>query len=144
MWKWYSKPHAYERSYRKHSKMRTFICMSNHMLVHMSGIHCHMCASSTSGCVLCILLYCIEYSSTVSLFQGQDVQKQTWKLILLRSTRIWRPRERTKGRNNWRMEEIHNSGNGEGTVFTWGVTVRFEHRTQMQNGARSLQQLFSM
>ena len=33
------------------SKMRTWVCMSNLCkLVHMSGIHCHVCASSTSGC----------------------------------------------------------------------------------------------
>ena len=45
------------------------------MLVHMSGVHYHMRASSTSGCafVYFIVQYCTEYSSTVSLFQAQDV-----------------------------------------------------------------------
>ena len=44
-------------------------------LVHVSGIHCHVWASSTSGCafVYFTVQYCIEYSSTVSLFQAQDV-----------------------------------------------------------------------
>ena len=49
---------------------------------------CVLCASSTSGCVLCAsstsgcafvhftVQYCLEYSSTVSLFQAQDVRKQ--------------------------------------------------------------------
>ena len=47
-------------------------------LVHVPGVHCHVCASSTSGCafVYFTVQYCIEYSSTVSLFQAQDVQKQ--------------------------------------------------------------------
>ena len=139
----YGKIHAYELSYCKLSKMRTCTCMSNHMLVHMSGMHCHVCILYKGLC-LCILLYCIEYSSMVSLFQAQNVQKQAWKLILSKSTRIWRPRERTKGRNNWRMEEIHNSGNGEGIFFTWGVTVRFEAQDLNVEQTWSLQQLFSM
>ena len=47
-------------------------------LVHTSGVHCHFCASSTSGCafVYFTVQYCIEYSSTVSLFQAQDVQSK--------------------------------------------------------------------
>ena len=31
----------------------------------------------------------------------------------------------TKGRNNWRTEEIHDSGKGEGMLFIWGGTVSF-------------------
>ena len=44
-------------------------------LVHLSGVHCHVRASSTSGCVFVYFTvqYCIEYSSRVSLFQAQDV-----------------------------------------------------------------------
>ena len=36
-------------------------------LVHMSGVHCHLRASSTSGCafVYFIVQYCIDYSSTL-------------------------------------------------------------------------------
>ena len=46
------------------------ICISNHILVHTSGIHFHMCASCSSGCYCCCTLqYCIECSSTASLFQ---------------------------------------------------------------------------
>ena len=47
-------------------------------LVHVSGVHHHMHASSTSGCgfVYFTVQYCIEYSSTESLFQAQDVRKQ--------------------------------------------------------------------
>ena len=47
-------------------------------LVHMSGIHSHMHASSTNGCAfvyLCVQYY-IEYNSTVSLLHVQVVQKQ--------------------------------------------------------------------
>ena len=47
-------------------------------LVHVSGEHCYVHASSTSVCafVYFIVQYCIEYSGTISLFQAQDVQKQ--------------------------------------------------------------------
>ena len=44
-------------------------------LVHTSGVHCHMCASSTSGCA-CTVQYCTAPCSTGSLFQAQDVWKQ--------------------------------------------------------------------
>ena len=46
-------------------------------LVHGSGAHCHMCESFTSGCAFVYLTvwYCIEYSTTISLFQAQDVRK---------------------------------------------------------------------
>ena len=56
------------------SKMRTCVCMSDlYKLVHMSGIHCHVCASSTSGCsfLYFTVKYCIEYSSTVSLCKSR-------------------------------------------------------------------------
>ena len=47
-------------------------------LVHMSGIHWHRCASPTSGFAFVYFTaqYYIEHSSTVSLFQAQDVRKQ--------------------------------------------------------------------
>ena len=70
---------TYEPSSCELSKMRTCVCMSNHVkLVHVSGVYCHVCASSTSGCAFghFTVQYCIEYSSTVSLFQAQDVWKQ--------------------------------------------------------------------
>ena len=46
----YSKSSIYTPSSYKLPKMRTCVLMSNH--VHMSDIHCHVCASSTSGCAL--------------------------------------------------------------------------------------------
>ena len=59
--------------------MNGYLHTQTHKSVHMSGIHCHMHASSTGGCafVYFIIKYCIEYSGTVYLFQAQDVQKQT-------------------------------------------------------------------
>ena len=44
-------------------------------------MHCHLHASTTSGCALVYFTvqHCVEYSSAVSLFQIQDVQKQAWK-----------------------------------------------------------------
>ena len=44
-------------------------------LFHLSGTHCHMRAPSTSGCVFVSLIVqqCTDYSSSGSLFQGQDV-----------------------------------------------------------------------
>ena len=44
----------------------------------MSSIHCHVHTSFTSGggFVSFIAQYCVEYSTTTSLFQVQNVQKQ--------------------------------------------------------------------
>ena len=49
--------------------------VQSHKLIRMSDKHCHMNVSSTSGCaaVYFTVQYCIEYRSTVSLFQAQDV-----------------------------------------------------------------------
>ena len=49
-------------------KVATCVCMSNHMLAHMFGIHCHMCASFTTGCtfVYFTVQYYIEYSIFIS------------------------------------------------------------------------------
>ena len=43
-------------------------------LVHVSGVHCHVHASSTCGCafVYFTVQYCIEYSSTVSLLEIRE------------------------------------------------------------------------
>ena len=47
-------------------------------LLHVSGIQCHVRASSTRGCAFVYFTVqdCIVYSSTVSFFQAQDVLKQ--------------------------------------------------------------------
>ena len=37
--------------------------MSNYVLVHMSGVHCHVCASSASDCA-CMYLT-VQYSTVV-------------------------------------------------------------------------------
>lgn len=63
----YSKSHTYEPWCFTLWKMQMCVCMSNYMLVHMSGIHCYMHASSTSGCAFKhfnVLYYCtkvVEY-----------------------------------------------------------------------------------
>ena len=48
------------------------------MLVCTSSTHCHVHASSTGGGVFVsfIAQYCVEYSTTASLFQVQSVHKQ--------------------------------------------------------------------
>ena len=49
-----------------------FVCnVQLHILVHVAGVRCHVCASSASGCVfVCFAVACwIECCSTVSLFQ---------------------------------------------------------------------------
>ena len=63
---WYSKPPTYEPSNCELSKMWTCIRVSS----HISGVHWHVCASSTHGYafVYFIVQYCIEYTSAVSLF----------------------------------------------------------------------------
>ena len=57
-------------------------CVLTYPTIEVSPIYCHVCASSTNGCafVYFTMQHCIEYSSALSLFQAQDVQKQAWKL----------------------------------------------------------------
>ena len=53
-----------------------FVCnVQLHTLVHVSGVRCHVRASSASGCVcVCFAAPCwIECCSSVSLFQAHDV-----------------------------------------------------------------------
>ena len=46
--------------------------------VQVSGVHCHVCASSTRGCAFgySTVWNCIEYSRTVPFIQALDVWKQ--------------------------------------------------------------------
>ena len=69
-------------------RLQICVCMSSHVSYFMSGTHCHVCASSTSGCAFVYVTGqdCMQ-CRTVSLFQAQDVQKQ-------------------KGRQNWIQQGI--------------------------------------
>ena len=94
----------------------------------MSGLHCHVRASSTSdgACVYFTVQCCIEYSSTVSSFQAQDVQKQVWKQWWCEKSSGPEKRQRkTRGRSNWRNKQIYDIGNGEGIFLIWADTVVF-------------------
>lgn len=56
---------------------RVFACPVNE-LVHVSGVPCHVRASSPNGCA-CVhftVQYYVGYSSAVSFLQAQDVWKQ--------------------------------------------------------------------
>ena len=74
-------------SYIQVFKLWTFkdVNMGSHVqsykLVHLSHVHCHVCVFFTSGYVFMhfIVQYYIQYSSSVSLLQAQDVQKQVQK-----------------------------------------------------------------
>ena len=48
----YSQSPTCEPSSCELSKGRTWLCTSSHVLAHVSGVPCHVYASSTSGCVL--------------------------------------------------------------------------------------------
>ena len=50
-------------------------------LVHMSGIHWHVCASFTSGFAF-FFFYYIEYNNIVSLFQAQDNLKRVKAVVM--------------------------------------------------------------
>ena len=62
-------------------------------LVHVSGVNCQVHAFSTSGCafVYFTVQHCIEYSSTVSLFQAQHVLKQVYKQRYMADCVSWVP-----------------------------------------------------
>ena len=70
--------------------MQTCLCTSNHIIVDRSGVHYHVRASSTSGCVFAHLTvqYYIESSSTVFLFQAQDALSELRELVMDREA--WR------------------------------------------------------
>ena len=54
-------------------------------LVHMSGVLCHMRASSTTGCAFVYFSVqdCTEDRGTVPLFQAQDIQKRSVKATVI-------------------------------------------------------------
>lgn len=67
------------------TELQTCDCVNMHLyvrsckLIHMSGVHHHVPASSTSDCAFLYFIvqcYFEEYGSAVSSFQAQDVQKQ--------------------------------------------------------------------
>ena len=60
------------------SDVNVHLNVQSRKLVPVSGIYCHMRASSTSGCTLVYFTvkYCKQHSSTVFLFQAQHVWKQ--------------------------------------------------------------------
>ena len=57
--------------------------VQSHALVHVSRVHCHVHASSTSGSAFLYftILYRVQYFS--SLFQAQDVWKQSVKAAVM-------------------------------------------------------------
>ena len=126
-------------------------------LVHMCCVHCHVHAPSTSGCafVYFTVQYCIEYSSTVSLFQARSARGLHWTpCCSTQGAYKWRPdgtggpekgRRETRGRrSNRRTVEIHDTRNGKGIFFLWGGTVSFWGTGPKQNGTQRLQQPFRM
>ena len=68
----YSESPTYEPLSCKLSKTQMSVCMCNHISQFTCLVYTVKCASSTVVVLLCIL----QYSSTVSLFQAQDIQKQ--------------------------------------------------------------------
>ena len=80
------------------------------VLIHVSGGYCHMHASSTSGCafVYFIVQYCIDYSIFLPSLGGPEASEKAsvLYLVLLRSTRNWRPRKRKKREEEEVTEEL--------------------------------------
>ena len=63
----YGKSSIYESSSCGLSKLWTCVCMSNHMLVHISGIHCHVTTSCISRVFVYFnLQYCIDTVQYIS------------------------------------------------------------------------------
>lgn len=68
----YTKSSPCEPSSCKISRMHMYVHTSNHSLVQVTSIYGHLCASPTSGyaSVYFTVQYCVEYSTTLSLFQA--------------------------------------------------------------------------
>ena len=83
----YSKSPTYKPSSCKHSKIQS------RQLVHVSGIHCHVCVACTRGCAfVCFTVQCSrEDSSTASLFKIQDVWKPDQKQQHMAHCMSWVP-----------------------------------------------------
>lgn len=54
-----SKPLTDKHSSCKLSKVKVHISTLSHHVTHMSGVHCHVCASSTSGCAF--VYFTVQY-----------------------------------------------------------------------------------
>ena len=97
---------AHSKSTYESSSCRTFKNANMHSLVqscelvYLSGLHCHMRASSTSGraFVYFIVQYCMEYSIFLPSpgCPEASVKASLMYPVLLRSTRNGRPRKRKK------------------------------------------------
>ena len=85
------------------------MCIHMSNPVHMSGVHRHVPASSTNGCVLyCTVQYTVQqYSNFISSPECLEASKNAavLELVLLRSPRNWRSRERTKRQEEEVTEE---------------------------------------
>ena len=107
----HSKSSTYESSScRTFKTANMHLLVQSHELVHLSGLHCHMRASSTSGCafVYFIVQYCIDYSIFLPSLGGPEASEKAsvLYLVLLRSTRNWRPRKRKKREEEEVTEEL--------------------------------------
>ena len=97
---------AHSKSTYESSSCRTFKNANMHSLVqscelvHLSGLHCHMRASSTSSHAF--VYFIVQYSMEYSIFLPSpgcpqaSVKASVMYLVLLRNTRNERPRKRKK------------------------------------------------
>jgi len=89
-------------------------------LVHMSGVRCHVHASSTNGCVL----HCtVQYTVCLYFKPRMSGSKQKRSSVIAGTAKkpqklaVQRKDKETRGRGNGRTKEIHNAGNGKGIFF---------------------------
>ena len=68
--------------------------MSNHVLVQVSRVRCHMPASSANGCAFVyFILQChIEYSRTISFIASPGCPEAGMKAIFIANCISWVPR----------------------------------------------------
>ena len=89
-------------------------------LVHMSGVRCHVHASSTNGCVL----HCtVQYTVCLYFKPRMSGSKQKRSSVIAGTAKkpqklaVQRKDKETRGRGNGISKEIHNAGNGKGIFF---------------------------
>lgn len=85
----YTKSLTQESSNCKLSKLRTCIPISSHNLVHVSGGHCHMHPSSTSGCAFAYLLHSTAQSTLVRSLYFQPRMSQASVKAVVNSQFCW-------------------------------------------------------
>lgn len=90
------------------------------MLVHMSGVHCHVHASSANGGVLYFTVQYTVYLYSKPRMSGSKKQRSSAIAGTAKKPQklaVQGKDKETRGRGKGRTKEVHSAGNGKGIFF---------------------------